>query len=1384
LQQYFVLLHVSINIPIMIKFLKVFLLAVGSLLGILIILITVLFFAVQHEGFQNRMKNIALPYLEEQLQTRIELERIAIRFPDRVVLMGLLVEDEQGDTLISMRELIVDINMRRLFNKEVVVRHIELNGVNVSVYQLPTSKYNYEFIVDALSDDQTEKPPKDSSSLNVTIDIHTISINEALLRFSNDSLPHVLLQWKALDIKLGDLDLERVNLGVDLLVLQDATAELQLLNADPLVESVFNPSNIRLSNINLQLADVLYSPDAIRAELSSMSLHERSGLSVRHLSMTLNLLPQSLEIANFYLRTPHTKLQNSTVLHFDSLAQLGADLAKVDIQTRLDDSFIGRRDVLLFMPDLTLGEGMKLPPLLKADVDFRGSIQKFRASIKLDSKLVGFRAHADMNSVDPDALDGVVVLNDFFFKSDSLSVALEEISLHAEASLKSKQLLLTLPFARVLLKGDYQLTQLGDVVSNLMVKYFNVAGASLSDEGNQEFELTVELEDHPLLRSFLPDSLFFEPLDLYLSYRSKDNYIRVDAGVASLQIGELRLNEPSFSVHTTGDTLMFAVKLEEIKQAEMEVPPFLITGKLLNDIEKLTASIILESQLLGFRAFIDMSSIDPDALDGIVVVNDLFYNSDSLSFTLDEISLHAEVFSESKQLLLSFPFAQLLLKGDYQLSQLGNVVNNLMVKYFNVTGASLSDEVHQEFELMVQLEDHPLLHHFLPDSLLFEPMDLYLSYRSHDTHINMEAGFASLQMGELKLNKPSFSLYTTGDTLSFAVKLLDVKQADLEAPAILFTGMLLKDVADFSLLLRDTLHNEDNRISGSINLSALKEQKELPPLNVDLIIDRLSLKSIEPFAADYISDTRGFFSGSISVVDLLGEMEAVGALAFNDIAMDILVLNQRFSIPDNTLQLTSESLVFRQFDFVDEKGEKLTIDGSVGFKEFKDFKFNLSVKTDNFHALNSTVGSHELIYGDLYLGLNLTIKGDLDLPVVSGSLNVKDKSRLTFIIPQTNPSLTDRTGIVEFVTAEDVVQTLVTELGDSLSTSRINGMDVGVNLLVDKNAELTVIIDKITGDYVKLKGEAMLSAGIDPSGKVSLTGRYEFHEGVYELHVSLIQRSFAIQKGSYIQWTGDPLAATMDITAVYKVSTAPLSLVESRLGGVGLDVRNRYLQRLPFETQLKVQGELTEPVIGFDIVLAENGQLVNPEVISTTKAQLTQLRTEPSELYKQVFALLLFNQFLADDPMHSSSGGSPELMVRESAGRILSQQLNRLAGDLIKGFELEVDVNAVDDYSTGVRESRTDLNVALSKQMFDDRLKITVGSSFGLEGDRQENESASSIAGNFTADYLITKDGRYKLRAYRKNQYQVALLGEIVETGLTFMITMDFDQWNELVKKP
>ena len=139
--------------------------------------------------------------------------------------------------------------------------------------------------------------------------------------------------------------------------------------------------------------------------------------------------------------------------------------------------------------------------------------------------------------------------------------------------------------------------------------------------------------------------------------------------------------------------------------------------------------------------------------------------------------------------------------------------------------------------------------------------------------------------------------------------------------------------------------------------------------------------------------------------------------------------------------------------------------------------------------------------------------------------------------------------------------------------------------------------------------------------------------------------------------------------------------------------------------------------------------------------------------------------------------------LRQSASKLLTEQLNNLTQNLIEGVDLNFDVASTDDYTTGERRNRTDLNVGLSKRLLSNRLTVTVGSNFNLEGPQQSNQQANNIADNIAINYQLSRDGRYMLRAYRKNDYFGEVDGYVVETGLRFIITLDYDRFADLFRR-
>jgi hypothetical protein len=134
----------------------------------------------------------------------------------------------------------------------------------------------------------------------------------------------------------------------------------------------------------------------------------------------------------------------------------------------------------------------------------------------------------------------------------------------------------------------------------------------------------------------------------------------------------------------------------------------------------------------------------------------------------------------------------------------------------------------------------------------------------------------------------------------------------------------------------------------------------------------------------------------------------------------------------------------------------------------------------------------------------------------------------------------------------------------------------------------------------------------------------------------------------------------------------------------------------------------------------------------------------------------------------------------QSVSRLLSEQLNQLASNLVQGVDINFDLATTQDYTTGSEQNRTDLNVGISKRLLSDRLTVSVGSDFELQGPMQSNQSQNNLAGNISINYKLSKDGKYMLRAYRKNDYTGEIEGYVIETGIGFIISVDYNRFSQI----
>ena len=933
---------------------------------------------------------------------------------------------------------------------------------------------------------------------------------------------------------------------------------------------------------------------------------------------------------------------------------------------------------------------------------------------------------ASFTNIDPDHLDGNLFVTHSVLVNDGQRINIDSLKVIAENSPTNQSLKLETPFLSASINGQYKLTQLADVFQQAIDPYFSLSkNKNVAKTDPYHFTITASAVDNPALRAFLPDIKKMKPVYLSGNFAS-DSGFTIYAKAPHISYASFEIDSLNLDAGTKNGAVVFRTFLQQFSSGKsVSVYASTLEGTLQNN--NLDFALNIKDKKAASKYNLAGRLSVPDLNNYIFSLNpdNLLLNYDKWSVNAGNRITYINNDINAQNFVLSNAGQQLSVNSN------GSAANSpLQVSFTNFKIATLTGFVQD-------------------DSLFINGL------------LNGNAVIKNIQ------TQPTFTTDITVNDLSIYKDTIGN-----------LTARVNNNIAN--------TYQANVSLNGRGNDLTLNGEYVVKPKNsaYDLVIDvkQLQMKVLEGLSNGAIKDARGFLYGNVALNGSLESPNIDGKIHFENTAFNATMLNNVFKVDKEAIAIiNNEGILFNTFTIRDTTDNTIVIDGMVNTPDWLNYSFDLKIKANDFQAINSTNKDNKLFYGKMVFSTNLTVQGTPDHPVVDGDLTINDKTDFTVVLPQDEPGVEKREGIVRFVdfsaTQED---SLFMAPYDSLKQSSLIGYDVSLNINIVKEAIFNMIVDAGNGDFLRLQGVGQLTAGIDASGKITLVGSYDIDAGTYNLSFNFLKRKFNIEKGSRIVWTGEPTTAQIDVTAIYIANTAPLDLVKGQIAEAGEVI---YKQKLPFEVHLLLLGELLKPTITFDIVLPEEKNYnVSRDIISNVQTRLAQLRQEPGEMNKQVFALLLLNRFVGQNPFDNSSSGSLSAgtFAMQSVSRLLSEQLNALTENLIQGVDINFDLATTQDYTTGTQQNRTDLNVGISKRLLSDRLTVSVGSNFELQGPMQSNQQNSNLAGNIAVNYKLSKDGKYMLRAYRKNDYTGQIEGYVVETGLSFIISVDFNKFNQI----
>jgi len=915
---------------------------------------------------------------------------------------------------------------------------------------------------------------------------------------------------------------------------------------------------------------------------------------------------------------------------------------------------------------------------------------------------------------------------------------LDTTSLIASSANGIDSIVLKAPFAFLNAGGAFDYDKLGASLQQYISGYYKLPGLK-PVEGvipTQQIGFTGGIQYHPIVSAFVPELTAYNDISFDGTYRSADtdSALNFNASLPRIIYGTNTISNGGVSIASKNEKINYRIAFDTLALAAQTLFKTTIEGGADND----SLSITARTQ--------DNKAADWFGISGTAAVID-----DTYSFRLkDSLLLNYEQWKVAPDNYISY-------------SPAGVIINNF----------SITSDTARIFIASKTLQ---------PNS----PIDVDIS----------------------QFDLESISTLVSGDTVLISGS-LNVKAtvSELEKPLPAFTGNASVNGLNFMQTPLGTLtfnasKSSENSVAGALALAGfgnevsgtgnyfLKDTSR--QFDAALNVKSLTLATLAAFSNGALIRPGGTLSGNINASGKFADPRWNGALTFDTAQFTIAQLGTPYFIDKQRIQLAYPLVTLSSFTINDSLKNKMVIDGTVSAKTFTDIDLNLRINAKDFVVVNAKKAVESQLYGYAAIDANIRVRGTATAPDIEGNISVNDKSDLTLVLPEKNYAADEGKEIVRFIDRDTfVINPPVLAFKPAADPSETFGkfLNYNLNIQINKEAAVTIVLDPLTGDEVKVQGDARLNAGVDPGGNIILAGNYILDKGYYELNYQFLERRFDLQQGSSISFAGEPLDAEVNITAAYTVNTSSRDLLGSEVSSTGGALGGSLNQKLPFQVILSLSGKISKPVISFNILLDGDGSNANGDLRSTIDAKLAQLRGDEAATNKQVFSLLLLNRFVGEqssDFFRGNGGNGFSDIARQSVSQFLSDALNQIAGDLFKGIEIDLNLNAYNDFSSGNAQQRTDLNVALSKTFLNDRVTVSVGNNFGVEGGNQAVKAAGGNNGfkpDISLAYKLTKDGKYLIRAYTKNQFEVTVDGYVVETGVSFVLSMDYEKFNEIFRR-
>jgi hypothetical protein len=175
------------------------------------------YFAIKLPFVQDYLIGRIEKRLSDELETNVTIENVSFDYLSRIILSDILIEDQQGDTLIYVKYAKTKLQDYKISTSNLNLTNISLESPRIKVVELDSNIYNYNFILSKFQP-KRKKQTQTKSSTSKKIDSIQIHLNNISISNGNFSLKNNqqgLFEVEKLNLNINEIHVEKKLLNID-----------------------------------------------------------------------------------------------------------------------------------------------------------------------------------------------------------------------------------------------------------------------------------------------------------------------------------------------------------------------------------------------------------------------------------------------------------------------------------------------------------------------------------------------------------------------------------------------------------------------------------------------------------------------------------------------------------------------------------------------------------------------------------------------------------------------------------------------------------------------------------------------------------------------------------------------------------------------------------------------------------------------------------------------------------------------------------------------------------------------------------------------------------------------------------------------------------------